>query len=678
MDAQDAVRDRIRQLREEIEYHNHRYYVLDDPVISDAEYDALMRELVELEARHPELVTEDSPTQRVGAAPAQAFASVTHRSPMMSLGNVYSVDELRAFDARVRKALGSEPVEYVVELKIDGLAVSLTYEDGRFVSGATRGDGITGEDVTHNLKTIRSIPLKLRTSEPVTCDVRGEVYMVRREFQRLNEERRASGEPLFANPRNAAAGSLRQLDPKVTAARPLDMFAYGIGYLRGAALETHREALDFLRNAGFRVNPNTAMCRSIDEVTEYCARWARERDLLDYEIDGVVVKVNSLDQQARLGATARAPRWAVAYKFPARQATTVLRDIVVQVGRTGVLTPVAVLDPVELAGSTVSRATLHNEDMIRARDIRIGDTVVVEKGGDVIPEVVKAIAANRTGAEREFSMPKTCPECGADVVRLEGEAASRCIGAACPAQIREGILHFASRDAMDIEGMGPALVTQLLDAGLVRDFADIYYLQLDDIVRLERMGEKSGRNVLESIERSKRRPLHRLVYGLGIRHVGERAARDLAERFGTMDALARATYVELTSIPNIGPSVAESVLAFFRVPANREVIRRLADAGVNMSEDGAAGRPVASPLAGKVVVLTGALERFSRKQAEEAILACGGRVSSSVSAKTDYVVVGKDPGSKYDRARELGVTIIDEQEFSRLLGEAGPHGGGEA
>ncbi|MEW5867576.1 MAG: NAD-dependent DNA ligase LigA, partial [Bacillota bacterium] len=626
MDGLGEAEKRVRELREEIERHNYRYYVLDDPLISDAEFDALMRELATLEERYPELVTPDSPTQRVGGAPAEAFAPVAHRSPMMSLANAYSVGELRAFDGRVRKALNGEPVEYVAELKIDGLAVSLTYEDGRFVRGATRGDGATGEDVTHNLRTIRSIPMRLRTKEPVTCDVRGEVYMIRREFQKLNEERRALGEPLFANPRNAAAGSLRQLDPRVTATRPLDIFVYGIGYLRGATLETHSEALGFLKEAGFRVNPNTRLCRNIDEVLEYCEAWGEKRDTLDYEIDGVVVKVNSLSQQERLGATAKSPRWAVAYKFPARQATTVVRDIIVQVSRTGTLTPVAVLDPVELAGSTVSRATLHNEDIIRAKDIRIGDTVVVEKGGDVIPEVVRVIEDRRTGNERKFEMPEKCPECGADVIRLEGEVAARCVGGmACPAQIREGILHFASRDAMDIEGMGPSLVTQLLDTGLVRDVADIYYLKLDDLVRLERMGKKSAENLLEAIEKSRSHPLHRLVYAIGIRHVGERVARDLAERFGTMDELAKADYDDLTSIPDVGPKVAESVLAFFREPRNLEILERLAEAGVNMKEGERAAR-AASPLAGKTVVLTGALEGFTRKQAEEAVLARGGNV----------------------------------------------------
>ncbi len=667
MDAPREAEQGIERLREEIERHNYRYYVLDDPIISDAEFDALMQELVDLERRYPELVTPDSPTQRVGGTPALAFAPVAHRSPMMSLANAYSEEEVRAFDARVAKALGGEAVDYVAELKIDGLAVSLSYEGGRFVRGATRGDGATGEDVTHNLKTIRSIPMRLRTGDSVTCDVRGEVYMVRREFHKLNEERRASGEPLFANPRNAAAGSLRQLDPRVTAARPLDIFVYGVGYIRGVTFATHGESLEFLREAGFRVNPNIRRCHGVDEVLEYCETWRERRDSLDYEIDGVVAKVDSLAQQGRLGATARTPRWAIAYKFPARQATTVVRDIIVQVGRTGTLTPVALLDPVELAGSTVSRATLHNLDMIRSKDIRIGDTVVVEKGGDVIPEVVKAIADRRTGGEREFAMPERCPECGAEVVRFEGEAASRCIGMACPAQIREGILHFASRDAMDIEGLGPSLVTQLLESGLVKDASDIYHLKLEDLARLERMGKKSAENLLRAIEESKGRPLHRLVHALGIRHVGERMARDLARRFGSMSELEKASYEGLIVIPDVGPRVAESVLAFFREPRNTAMLRRLADAGVNMSEGEAPGSVAASRLAGKTVVLTGTLERFTRKQAEEAILARGGSVSGSVGKNTDYVVAGKNPGSKYAKARELGVTILGEEGFVELL-----------
>ncbi len=668
MSDKRQIAERLRKLREEIEYHNYRYYVLDDPVISDVEFDSLMKELISLEDEHPELVTEDSPTQRVGALPITAFVQVVHRSPMMSLANTYSLQELKAFDVRVRKALPGETVEYVAELKIDGLAVSLTYEDGYFARGATRGDGTRGEDVTHNLKTIRSIPMRLRYGNPVTVDVRGEVFMPGREFRKLNEERRLSGDALFANPRNAAAGSLRQMDPKITAARQLDIFAYGIGDVSGVTLTTQMEVLDFLGKSGFRVNPNVRLCQNIDEVMDYAKSWNEKREDIDYDIDGVVVKVNSLEQQARLGATARTPRWATAYKFPAKQGTTVVKDIIVQVGRTGALTPVALLEPVELAGSVVARATLHNEDIIRSKDIRLGDTVVVEKGGDIIPEVVKVITDRRTGNEREFRMPTTCPECGSDVIRAEGEVASRCAGEACPAQIREGIIFFASRNAMDIEGMGPQLVSQLLQSGLIRGFDDIYSLRFEDLVELERMGEKSAQNLLDAIRNSKRRPLHRLINALGIRHVGERTARDLAVHFGSMGKLSEATYDELMGIPEVGPKVAESVVTFFKNTRNVEALRALQAQGVNMVED---TRTLSSQktnyFTGKTVVFTGALERFTRKEGEDAILASGGKASGSVGKNTDYVIAGKDPGSKYNKAKSLGVTVLTEEEFERML-----------
>ena len=662
------VEEKLAKLREEIEYHNYRYYVLDDPVISDVEFDRLMHELISLEDEYPELVTEDSPTQRVGAVPVTAFAQVVHSSPMMSLANTYSIQELKAFDMRVKKALSGEPVEYVAELKIDGLAVSLTYENGYFVRGATRGDGTRGEDVTHNLKTIRSIPMRLMHGNQVTVDVRGEVFMPGREFRKLNEERRLSGDALFANPRNAAAGSLRQMDPRITAARQLDMFAYGIGDINGVALNTQMEVLDFLKESGFRVNPNVKLCPDIDEVTGFIEDWNEKRDDLDYDIDGVVVKINSLKQQAMLGATARTPRWAVAYKFPAKQGTTVVKDIIVQIGRTGALTPVALLEPVELAGSTVSRATLHNEDIIKSKDIRIGDTVVVEKGGDIIPDVVKVITEKRTGDEREFVMPLKCPECGSDVIRAEGEVASRCTGEACPAQVREGIIFFASRDAMDIEGMGPQVVSQLIASGLIRGFCDIYSLSFEDLVKLERMGAKSARNLLDAIETSKKRPLHRLINALGIRHVGERTARDLAEHFGSMDKLSEATYDQLISISEVGPKVARSVVTFFGNPRNRETLKRLQAKGVNMVEDREALlSEEANPFTGKTVVFTGALERFTRKEAEDAIFQSGGKTSGSVSGNTDYVIVGKDPGSKYNKARSLGVPVLTEEEFEMML-----------
>lgn len=662
------IEERLRKLREEIEYHNYRYYVLDDPVISDVEYDRLMQELIDLEEAYPELVTADSPTQRVGSEPITAFEQIIHSSPMMSLTNSYSLEELKAFDSRVRKALPGEGVEYVAELKVDGLAVSLTYEDGYFARGATRGDGTRGEDVTHNLKTIRSVPMRIRYQNPVTVDVRGEVFMPRREFRKLNEERRLKGEALFANPRNAAAGSLRQLDPRITASRQLDIFVYGVGNVSGVTLGTQMEVLDFLRECGFRVNPNVKLCRSIDEVMDYAETWNDKREDIDYEIDGIVVKVNSLDQQARLGSTARSPRWATAYKFPAKQGTTVVKDIIVQVGRTGTLTPVALLEPIELAGSVVSRASLHNEDIIRSKDIRIGDAVVIEKGGDIIPEVVKVIPERRTGNEREFTMPTKCPECGSDVVRPEGEVASRCTNETCPAQIREGIIFFASRDAMDIEGMGPQIVSQLLKSGLVSGVDDIYSLKFEDLVNLERMGEKSAENLLNAIEASKSRPLHRLINALGIRLVGERAARDLASHFGSMDKLSKATYDELISIPEVGPKVAESIVAFFGNPRNLEAIGNLQAKGVNMVEPRAdASAQRTNVFTGKTVVFTGSLERFTRKEAEARVLESGGKTSGSVGKKTDYVVVGKDPGSKYDKAKALGITILTEEEFERML-----------
>ncbi|MGB4515760.1 MAG: NAD-dependent DNA ligase LigA, partial [Bacillota bacterium] len=561
-----------------------------------------------------------------------------------------------------------EGVEYVAELKVDGLAVSLTYEDGYFARGATRGDGTRGEDVTHNLKTIRSVPMRIRYQNPVTVDVRGEVFMPRREFRKLNEERRLKGEALFANPRNAAAGSLRQLDPRITASRQLDIFVYGVGNVSGVTLGTQMEVLDFLRECGFRVNPNVKLCRSIDEVMDYAETWNDKREDIDYEIDGIVVKVNSLDQQARLGSTARSPRWATAYKFPAKQGTTVVKDIIVQVGRTGTLTPVALLEPIELAGSVVSRASLHNEDIIRSKDIRIGDAVVIEKGGDIIPEVVKVIPERRTGNEREFTMPTKCPECGSDVVRPEGEVASRCTNETCPAQIREGIIFFASRDAMDIEGMGPQIVSQLLKSGLVSGVDDIYSLKFEDLVNLERMGEKSAENLLNAIEASKSRPLHRLINALGIRLVGERTARDLASHFGSMDKLSKATYDELISIPEVGPKVAESIVAFFGNPRNLEAIGNLQAKGVNMVEPRAdASAQRTNVFTGKTVVFTGSLERFTRKEAEARVLESGGKTSGSVGKKTDYVVVGKDPGSKYDKAKALGITILTEEEFERML-----------
>ncbi|MBE3587662.1 MAG: NAD-dependent DNA ligase LigA [Thermoanaerobacteraceae bacterium] len=663
----ERARRRVIELRREIEHHNYRYYVLDDPEISDARYDALMRELLQLEKEYPELVTPDSPTRRVGGQPREGFVTVRHRVPMLSLANAFDEGELRDFDRRVRAALPGETVEYVVELKIDGLAVSLRYENGLFVTGATRGDGETGEDITANLITVRAVPLRLQREVPV-LEVRGEAYMSKEAFLRLNEAREEAGEPLFANPRNAAAGSLRQLDPSVTASRQLSIFLYGTGETEGISFQTHFQTLSVLRELGFPVNRHHRLLANIDDVVEYCRRWQQERFDLPYAIDGLVIKVNSLEQQARLGATMKSPRWAIAYKFPAEQARTRVVDIILRVGRTGVLTPTAILEPVRLAGTTVSRATLHNEDIIRERDIRVGDRVLVQKAGDIIPEVVASLPEERTGEEKPFVMPARCPECGAAVVRPPGEAAARCTNMACPARLREGLIHFASRNAMDITGLGPAVIGQLLRAGLVSDPADLYTLRHDDLARLERLGDKSARNLLEALEKSKANPLHRLIFALGIRHVGERAARLLAEHFGTMDGLSRATYDELVTIPEIGPRIAESVVTFFAQDENRRVLEKLAAAGVNMGREETAPEGE-KPLAGKVFVLTGTLEHYTRQQAQEIIQRLGGRVSSSVSKKTDYVVVGEDPGSKYDKALALGVPILREEDFRRLVGE---------
>ncbi|ACX52220.1 DNA ligase, NAD-dependent [Ammonifex degensii KC4] len=664
--SKEEAKRRIEELRREIAYHDYRYYVLDSPVISDAEYDRLVLELMALEEAFPEFITPNSPTQRVGGAPREGFPTVRHLVPMLSLANAFEPEDLRDFDRRVREALPGEKVEYVVEPKIDGLAVSLLYRDGEFVQGATRGDGEVGEDVTPNLRTIRSIPLRFLKDAPPLIEVRGEAFMPKEAFVKLNERREEAGEPPFANPRNAAAGSIRQLDPRVTAGRKLDFFAYGIGHYEGISFSTHWEVLDWLAEQGFRVNEHRRLFSSIDEVIDYVLSWQSKRFDLPYVIDGMVVKVNSLESQARLGATMKSPRWAVAFKFPPEEAVTKLRRIEISVGRTGVLTPVAVFDPVQIAGTTVSRATLHNEDLIREKDIRVGDYIVVHKAGDVIPEVVRSLPERRTGNEQIFRMPDHCPACGAKTIREEGEVAVRCPNISCPARLKESIFHFASRNAMDIRGLGKVLVEQLVDRGLVKNVADIYFLRREDLLRLERMGPKSTANLLREIEESKSRGLNRLIFGLGIRHVGERAAKLLAEHFGSIDRLAQATEEELTEIPEIGPKIAASVRAFFAEPRNLEVIERLREAGVRLEttkevrEEG--------PLKGKVFVFTGALKSFTREEAKALIERLGGRVASSVSRRTDYVVVGENPGSKYDRARELGIKMLNEEEFKRLLG----------
>ncbi|QSQ07746.1 DNA ligase [Koleobacter methoxysyntrophicus] len=666
--AKDEAEKKIKALREQINYHNKLYFEHDSPEISDSEYDGLMRELKRLEEEFPELVTPDSPTQRVGGRPLEAFDTVMHSVPMLSLANAFDEGELKEFHRRVTSAVGEE-VEYVAELKIDGLAVALIYENGVFTRGATRGDGIVGEDITQNLKTIKTIPLKLSdyNGQIPFIEVRGEVYIPKKEFERLNEEREKAGLSLFANPRNAAAGSLRQLDPRITASRPLNIFVYGTGRIDGIEVSTHLEMLELLKKMGFRVNPNVSVFRRIDDVISYCERWVEQRGRLPYDIDGIVIKVNSLEHQRLLGATSKSPRWAIAYKFPAEQKTTVIKDIIVRVGRTGVLTPTAVLEPVRIAGSTVTKATLHNEDYIRQKDIKIGDTVVVKKAGDVIPEVVEVVFNKREGSERDFVMPQKCPECGSDVVRFEGEAAAKCTGIACPAQLKRGIIHFASRDAMDIEGLGPAIVNQLVDRGLVKDAGDLYFLKVDDLIPLERMGEKSASNLINAIERSKTNPLEKLIFALGIPFIGSRAASILAERFRALDNLMNSTYEELVQIPEMGPKMAQSVITFFKQEQTKNIIRKFKRAGLNLETAGRKNRDEGAALNGITFVLTGSLEKYTRKQAQDIIEKFGGRVSSSVSSKTDYVLAGKDPGSKLEKAKELGIKIIDEEEFERML-----------
>jgi DNA ligase (NAD+) len=662
----------IEALRDEIRRHDDLYYLREDPEISDREYDSLIEKLRELEAKHPELVTPDSPTQRVSGQPAESFPEFVHRVPMLSLDNSYNIDELRAFDERCRKLADGKSPEYVAELKIDGLSLSVHYEDGVFVRGVTRGDGTRGEDVSSNVRTIRSVPLKLHDTgkrAPREMEVRGEAYFGRRIFERINAEREEAGEARFANPRNAASGTIRQLDPSITARRRLEMFAYDVFAGQRKAFATHWEALNWAGSAGFRVNENRALCKTIDEVIDFCNRMEEKRDDLDYEIDGVVVKVNSTALQDQFGATGKAPRWAIAYKYAARQATTRVNDIIVQVGRTGALTPVAMLEPVQLGGVTVSRSTLHNEDEIERLGLKIGDYVLVERGGDVIPKVVKVIESKRTGKEKKFRPPAKCPVCGGLVSRPEGEAVSRCIAADCGAQLTGRLLHFASRRAMRIEGLGSALAEQLLDRKLVKDVADLYTLTLDDLASLDRMAEKSASNVLAQIEESKTRDLWRLIYGLGIRHVGERTAAILARHFGSLDRLAGATVEELDEIHEIGLTMAESIHDWFADSGNRELCDRLTRSGLRTTLGGeSATEPTGQLFAGKVFVLTGTLPDMTRDEARELIESNGGRVTGSVSKKTDFVLAGADPGSKLDKANQLEVKVIDEAEFKKMLG----------
>ncbi len=668
----ESVRRRVEELRRLIDYHNYRYYVLDDPEIPDSEYDRLMRELQALEEEYPELVTPDSPTRRVGAPPREEFGEVVHKVPMLSLANAFSDEELREFDARVRRLLGTEgPVRYAAEPKLDGLAVSLRYEEGRLVQGATRGDGYRGEDVTANVRTIEAIPPKLRGKGwPAVLEVRGEVFMPRSGFLKLNEEARRKGEKTFANPRNAAAGSLRQLDPRVTASRPLSFFAYGWGELSVPRLaDTHSATMHRLREFGLPISPELEVLEGVEACLAYHRAMQEKRESLDYEIDGVVFKVDDLDAQEKLGYVSRAPRWAIAHKFPAEEALTVVRDVEWQVGRTGALTPVARLEPVQVGGVTVRNATLHNLDEIRRKDVRIGDTVYVRRAGDVIPEIVRVLPERRPPDARIIELPKRCPVCGSEVIKPEGEAIARCTGGLyCPAQRKESIKHFASRRAMDIEGLGDKLVEQLVDRGLVRDPADLYALKKEQLVQLERMGEKSAENLLRALERSKSTTLERFLYALGIREVGEATALALARHFGSLEAIMAADEERLQEVPDIGPVVAAHIAAFFRQPHNREVIEKLRRAGVHWPEH-RAEQGGELPLAGRTFVLTGALSR-PRDEIKAELQALGARVSGSVSRKTDYVVVGEKPGSKYEKARELGIPVLDEAALERLLEEA--------
>lgn len=666
----DNILKRIEELRGKIRHHNYRYYVLDDPTVVDAEYDQLMKELVKWETKYPHYVNSSSPTQRVGIKPVSGFTTVKHIAHMLSLANAFSTEELRAFDQRIKKIIPQQKLEYVVELKIDGLAITLVYENGIFIRGATRGDGTTGEEITSNLRTVKTIPLKLfgKDIHP-RIEVYGEVYMKKSEFKRLNEKRMKNEEGLFANPRNAAAGSVRQLDPRITAQRHLDTFIYRVTFPGGHKFNTHMEVLNYLKKMGFKVNLHTKLCQDIEEAINYCLQWIEKKEELDYEIDGMVIKVNSLRMREELGSTTRSPRWAIANKFPAQQVTTKVRDIIVQVGRTGALTPVAVLDPVRISGSVVQRATLHNEDEIKRKDVRIGDIVLVQKAGEVIPEVVKVIVEKRTGKEKEFVMPAQCPVCRAKVFRLEGEVVFRCNSLTCPAQIKERIRHFASRNAMDIEGLGPAIIDQLVEKDLIKDISDLYFLKRDDLISLERMAEKSADNLLDAIKKSKKKSLANLIYGLGIRYVGVHTSEVITRYYPTLDKFKKASLEELIEIKEIGPKIAESIILFFKEKENLAIIERSRRAGLNFSqeEEIRIKEKGTQILAGKQFVLTGTLKDFTRTQSKEIINELGGRVTGSVSKKTDYVVAGEDPGSKYQKAQKLSVTIINEEKFKKIL-----------
>lgn len=668
MDMKQAEK-RIKELQEVLTQYGYEYYVLDKPTISDHEYDQLLRELISLENQFPQFITPDSPTQRVGGAVLEGFKKVEHRVPMLSLSNAFNEQDLRDFDRRVRQALG-EDYEYVCELKIDGLAISLRYENGKFVQGATRGDGTVGEDITVNLRTVKSIPLKLK--ENVTIEVRGECFMPKKSFVELNRQREAKGEELFANPRNAAAGSLRQLDPKIAASRNLDVFLYSIGENHVSHIEKHSEFLDYLDQIGLKTNKERKVCPTLDDVLKYVEEWESKRPELPYEIDGIVIKVDRFDQQKKLGYTVKSPRWAIAYKFPAEEVETKLIDVELSVGRTGVVTPTAILEPVRVAGTTVQRASLHNEDLIKEKDIRVGDFVIIKKAGDIIPEVVRPLPEKRTGEEQPFAMPEQCPECGSELVRLDEEVALRCINPKCPAQIREGLIHFVSRNAMNIDGLGEKVITQLFDKNLVSNVADLYKLKYDQLIALERMGDKSVNNLLSAIEASKDNSLERLLFGLGIRHVGAKAARILAEHYEHIDRLMAATEEELQSINEIGEKMANSIVTYFQLPEVKELITELKNLGVNVTYKGpkvSRSEQIESAVAGKTIVLTGKLERYSRSEAKEKLEQLGAKVTGSVSKNTDVVIAGTDAGSKLKKAQDLGIEVWNEEQLVELLND---------
>lgn len=657
----DKLKKRADELIKQINKHNHNYYVLDKPEISDYEYDMLMKELIELESTFPVLKRADSPTMRVGGEVLKGFEEVIHKSPKLSLGNVFGESDIRDFDSRVKRAVGND-VEYAVELKIDGLTVVLNYEKGIFVRGATRGDGIKGEDITLNLRTIKSIPLVL--AEEVSLEVRGEVFISKKAFEELNAKREEQEEPLFANPRNAAAGSLRQLDSRITAARPLDIFIFSLESIEGRLFDTHKEALEYLNKLGFKTCPFISIHRTSGEITEKCSYWADKRGELPFEIDGLVIKVNSLKQREKLGYTTKAPRWAAAYKFPPEMKKTKVKDIIVQVGRTGALTPTAELMPVKLAGSLISRATLHNEDYIKEKDIRIGDTVIIKKAGDVIPEIVEVVKEDRNGFLKPFEMPEKCPVCNSDTIREQGEAVTKCTNISCPAQLKRALFHFVSREAMNIEGLGPQIMTLLMEKGFIKDAADIYLLRnhKEELAKIERMGEKSVQNLLDAIEASRGNPLNRLIFALGIRMIGQRASQILANEFEDIDAMFNADFERLTQIPEIGEKMALSIITFFKQEQNIDIINKLKEYGVNTKGSKKEIREN-EHFKGKTFVLTGALQNFTRDHAKEIIESFGGKVASSVSRKTDHVLAGEDAGSKLIKANELEVNVIDEDTF---------------